>query len=58
MKHLLPDRLIACLFSSTPIFTFDLDAAIANVCWAPYSSTVLAAVTTDRAVSVRHFPLE
>lgn len=42
--------------SSTPIFTFDLDAAIANVCWAPYSSTVLAAVTVDRAVSVPSFP--
>lgn len=42
-------------FPSTPIFTFDLDAAIANVCWAPYSSTVLAAVTTDRAVSAPYF---
>ncbi|TKS70899.1 Dynein intermediate chain 2, ciliary [Collichthys lucidus] len=31
----------------TPIFTFDLKAAVSDVAWAPYSSTVFAAVTID-----------
>lgn len=39
-------------FSSTPMFTFDLNAAVGDVAWAPYSSTVFAAVTTDGTVSV------
>ncbi|XP_029437188.1 dynein intermediate chain 1, axonemal [Rhinatrema bivittatum] len=32
---------------NTPMFTFDLNAAVGDVAWAPYSSTVFAAVTTD-----------
>ncbi|XP_069476179.1 dynein axonemal intermediate chain 1 [Ambystoma mexicanum] len=36
----------------TPMFTFDLDAAVGDVAWAPYSSTVFAAVTTDGKVHV------
>lgn len=39
-------------FSSTPMFTFDLNAAVGDVSWAPYSSTVFAAVTTDGLVGV------
>ncbi|XP_076850990.1 dynein, axonemal, intermediate chain 1, paralog 2 isoform X2 [Brachyhypopomus gauderio] len=31
----------------SPVFTFDLNAAVGDVAWAPYSSTVFAAVTTD-----------
>ncbi|KAK1174159.1 dynein intermediate chain 2, ciliary-like [Acipenser oxyrinchus oxyrinchus] len=34
----------------TPMFTFDLNAAVGDVAWAPYSSTVFAAVTTDGKV--------
>ncbi|XP_068171459.1 dynein, axonemal, intermediate chain 1, paralog 2 isoform X1 [Antennarius striatus] len=37
---------------NTPIFTFDLNAAVADVAWSPYSSTVFAAVTTDGTVHV------
>ncbi|XP_030048711.1 dynein axonemal intermediate chain 1 isoform X2 [Microcaecilia unicolor] len=37
---------------STPVFTFDLNAAVGDVAWAPYSSTVFAAVTTDGKVHV------
>ncbi|XP_060892967.1 dynein intermediate chain 2, ciliary-like [Labrus mixtus] len=37
---------------NTPIFTFDLKAAVGDVAWAPYSSTVFAAVTTDGTVHV------
>lgn len=36
----------------TPMFTFDLNAAVGDVAWAPYSSTVFAAVTTDGKVHV------
>ncbi|KAG7229755.1 hypothetical protein INR49_012551 [Caranx melampygus] len=35
---------------NTPMFTFDLNAAVGDVSWAPYSSTVFAAVTTDGLV--------
>ncbi|XP_053313961.1 dynein axonemal intermediate chain 1 isoform X2 [Spea bombifrons] len=31
----------------SPVFVFDLNAAVGDVVWAPYSSTVFAAVTTD-----------
>uniref|UniRef100_A0ABM5FUN4 Dynein axonemal intermediate chain 1 isoform X2 n=1 Tax=Pogona vitticeps TaxID=103695 RepID=A0ABM5FUN4_9SAUR len=31
----------------TPMFIYDLNAAVGDVAWAPYSSTVFAAVTTD-----------
>nr|XP_033791463.1 dynein intermediate chain 1, axonemal [Geotrypetes seraphini] len=37
---------------NTPVFTFDLNAAVGDVAWAPYSSTVFAAVTTDGKVHV------
>ncbi|XP_059185347.1 dynein, axonemal, intermediate chain 1, paralog 2 [Centropristis striata] len=36
----------------TPMFTFDLNAAVGDVAWSPYSSTVFAAVTTDGTVHV------
>ncbi|XP_076850989.1 dynein, axonemal, intermediate chain 1, paralog 2 isoform X1 [Brachyhypopomus gauderio] len=36
----------------SPVFTFDLNAAVGDVAWAPYSSTVFAAVTTDGKVHV------
>ncbi|XP_043933769.1 dynein axonemal intermediate chain 1 [Protopterus annectens] len=36
----------------TPMFTFDLNAAVGDVAWSPYSSTVFAAVTTDGKVHV------
>ncbi|XP_051270621.1 dynein, axonemal, intermediate chain 1, paralog 2 [Dicentrarchus labrax] len=37
---------------NTPMFTFDLLAAVGDVAWSPYSSTVFAAVTTDGTVHV------
>jgi dynein intermediate chain 1 len=39
-------------FSSDPLFVFDLGYAVADVEWAPYSSTVFAAVTNDGRVHV------
>lgn len=39
-------------FVSTPMFTFDLKVPVGDVAWAPYSSTIFAAVTTDGKVSV------
>uniref|UniRef100_A0A8C6LFE0 Dynein axonemal intermediate chain 1 n=1 Tax=Nothobranchius furzeri TaxID=105023 RepID=A0A8C6LFE0_NOTFU len=35
-----------------PVFTFDLMSAIGDVAWAPYSSTIFAAVTIDGIVRV------
>ncbi|XP_034022977.1 dynein, axonemal, intermediate chain 1, paralog 2 isoform X2 [Thalassophryne amazonica] len=37
---------------NSPIFTFELNAAVEDVSWAPYSSTVFAAVNTERNVHV------
>ncbi|XP_033822328.1 dynein axonemal intermediate chain 1-like [Periophthalmus magnuspinnatus] len=37
---------------SAPMFTFDLRSAVGDVSWAPYSSTVFAAVTTDGIIHV------
>ncbi|XP_069014566.1 dynein, axonemal, intermediate chain 1, paralog 2 [Embiotoca jacksoni] len=37
---------------NTPMFTFDLKAPVGDVAWAPYSSTVFAAVTIDGTVHV------
>lgn len=37
---------------SDPLFIFDLGASVGDVKWAPYSSTVLAAVTTEGKVYV------
>lgn len=48
---------------STPIMSFDLGNAVGDVAWAPYSSTIFAAVTTDGKVHVfdlaenKHEPL-
>lgn len=33
------------------MFIYDLNAAVGDVAWAPYSSTVFAAVTTNGKVS-------
>jgi len=33
------------------MFIYDLNAAVGDVAWSPYSSTVFAAVTTDGKVS-------
>ena len=33
-----------------PLFMFDLNAQVGDVAWAPYSSTVFAAVTVDGKV--------
>lgn len=35
-----------------PMFTFDLNSSVGDVAWAPYSSTVFAAVTADGKVHV------
>ena len=32
------------------MFTFDLNSSVGDVAWAPYSSTVFAAVTADGKV--------
>jgi len=39
------------LLPREPVFTFDLGSAVGDVAWAPYSSTVFAAVTADGKVS-------
>lgn len=41
-----------CGLVSEPLFIFDLGASVGDVKWAPYSSTVLAALTTDGKVFV------
>jgi len=33
------------------MFTFDLSSSVGDVAWAPYSSTVFAAVTADGKVT-------
>ncbi|XP_035659289.1 dynein intermediate chain 2, ciliary-like [Branchiostoma floridae] len=38
--------------SNMPLFTFDLGSSVGDVAWAPYSSTVFAAVTSDGKVHV------
>lgn len=38
--------------SRKPLFTFDLNNSVGDVAWAPYSSTVFAAVTADGKVFV------
>uniref|UniRef100_A0A667Y3T0 Dynein axonemal intermediate chain 1 n=1 Tax=Myripristis murdjan TaxID=586833 RepID=A0A667Y3T0_9TELE len=37
---------------NTPMFTFELYAAVGDVAWAPYSSTVFAAVTVNGKVHI------
>ncbi|KAJ8304486.1 hypothetical protein KUTeg_018069 [Tegillarca granosa] len=39
-------------YSRKPLFTFDLNNSVGDVAWAPYSSTVFAAVTADGKVFV------
>ena len=39
-------------FRSNPLFMFDLNTQVGDVAWAPYSSTVFAAVTVDGKVHV------
>ncbi|XP_076005755.1 dynein, axonemal, intermediate chain 1, paralog 2 [Genypterus blacodes] len=61
-NHFHPQVFISCSMDWTikiwdhtinsPIITFDLNAAVGDVAWAPYSSTVFAAVTTDGNVHV------
>ncbi|XP_073791281.1 dynein axonemal intermediate chain 1 isoform X2 [Danio rerio] len=38
--------------TDSPVFTFDLKSSVMDVAWAPYSSTVFAAVTADGKVHV------
>lgn len=38
--------------SRKPLFMFDLNAQVGDVAWAPYSSTVFAAVTVDGKVDL------
>lgn len=40
------------IWSSDPLFVFDLGASVGDVKWAPYSTTVLAAVTSEGKVYV------
>ena len=35
------------MFFRKPLFMFDLNSQVGDVVWAPYSSTVFAAVTVD-----------
>lgn len=39
-------------FCRDPMFTFDLNSVVGGVAWAPYSSTVFAAVTAEGKVFV------
>ena len=41
-----------CHIFSKPLFMFDLNAQVGDVAWAPYSSTVFAAVTIDGKVHI------
>ncbi|XP_013788101.1 dynein intermediate chain 2, ciliary-like, partial [Limulus polyphemus] len=48
---------------SAPVFTFDLHTEVGDIAWAPYSSTVFAAVTADGKVHIydlsvnKHLPI-
>ena len=42
--------LMLTLVAREPMFTFDIGSAVGDVAWAPYSSTVFAAVTADGKV--------
>ena len=37
-------------YARKPLFTFDVNAPVGDVAWAPYSSTIFAAVTMDGKV--------
>lgn len=47
-----PSTKILLSSSSDPLFVFDLGCEVGDVEWAPYSSTVFAAVTNDGKVHV------
>ncbi|TSK72118.1 Dynein intermediate chain 2, ciliary [Bagarius yarrelli] len=61
-NHFHPNVFISCSSDWTvkiwdhtvtnPLFTFDLNTAVSDVAWSPYSSTVFAAVTIDGKVHV------
>ena len=36
--------------NAKPVMSFDLNSAVGDVAWAPYSSTTFAAVTSDGKV--------
>lgn len=38
--------------SQKPIMTFDLASPVGDIAWAPYSSTIFAAVTAEGKVSI------
>ena len=38
--------------SGKPVISFDLNNSVGDVCWAPYSATTFAAVTSDGKVHV------
>lgn len=42
---------------SHPLLVMDLGYPVSSIAWAPYSSTVLAAVTTDRKVRIYDFSI-
>lgn len=39
-------------YTRDPMFTFDLNSVVGCVAWAPYSSTVFAAVTAEGKVFI------
>ena len=39
-------------YARKPLFTFDVNAPVGDVAWAPYSSTIFAAVTMDGKVHI------
>lgn len=52
-KFIIKKKLNDCLFLfSEPLFIFDLGASVGDVKWAPYSSTVFAACTSEGKVYV------
>lgn len=38
--------------TTKPVMTWDLNTAVGDICWSPYSSTVFACITTDGKVRV------
>ena len=44
--------IVFSFFIRKPLFMFDLNSQVGDVAWAPYSSTVFAAVTGDGKVHV------
>ncbi|XP_076354403.1 dynein intermediate chain 2, ciliary-like isoform X2 [Tachypleus tridentatus] len=57
---------MVCIWDHTciaPVFTFDLHAEVGDIAWAPYSSTVFAAITANGKVHIydlsvnKHLPI-